>query len=325
MLPISQILQGNTPQVLLRRAGILFASLPLAPGLVMPLDFRTPWSEFNPLNHASPLEFMSALRDLVYPIQIPLMGALLLPFKIPDQRPPIRDREGWFFVNGIGTDRNIIQLNSRALASLFRRKIHLIHNPTNGLLIDLLKAAFGVEVQLRPSFEADLAKQLVDALETFDRVVLISHSQGSIIATNALRLLVQQAHSNGLEELLERIEFYSFGSAANAFDIREVYAEHFFNRWDLIPRLGVFFNGDRFEGRRFEARTTGHLLNAHYLKNLLEGRFVSLDGQPSRLVEKLAPTPPAPQPTLLQWLTGIVFQTTLTMPGTPPARLQDHV
>ncbi|TVP53714.1 MAG: hypothetical protein EA349_13275 [Halomonadaceae bacterium] len=290
----NRFLVGVTPRSALMRSLNVVRALPYVPLAAYPLNLRAPWSELQPLNYNSPQDLLLLLRDLIYPIHMPFETALIPPFVLPDQEVPVSNGEGWFFINGIGTERNVVQLNGRALASLFRRKIHLVYNVSDGLFLDLLEASLGLNVQLGPGVSEEVARVARRSLELYDKLVIITHSQGSIIAAEALRRLALRLREEDREDELARIEFYTFGSALSQFTVEGIYAEHFFNTWDFVARIGVAKNGSQFLGRRFEARRAGHLLNAHYLNHLAAGHYRSLDGQPSRLESYLKPSAPNP-------------------------------
>jgi len=99
--------------------------------------------------------------------------------------------EAWLFINGIMTNAAIAEMNGAYLAELFHRPITLIENSTEGLLEDLVECAreksFG-----RISEATDTAfPAIYDALKDPDkqRVVVIAHSQGTIIAAAVLRFM----------------------------------------------------------------------------------------------------------------------------------------
>lgn len=100
-------------------------------------------------------------------------------------RPDPTPDQAWFFVNGIGTDRNVLMLNAAYLARLFGRPFTLLHNSTCSLVPDLLECALGkgwdgvteaVRVAFAPVYVALKSKRT-------ERVILLAHSQGTIIAS----------------------------------------------------------------------------------------------------------------------------------------------
>lgn len=109
-------------------------------------------------------------------------------------------KERWFFINGVATDAAVAQLNSRLIAQMFERPITVIHNSTRSLGLDLLQAAVGKsftddpqltapQTMTEPAFKATRA--ILHAMEqpSVDRVVVLAHSQGTIIVANVLRAI----------------------------------------------------------------------------------------------------------------------------------------
>ena len=99
--------------------------------------------------------------------------------------------ERWFFINGIATSRELARRGARRLQDMFGRSFTLIHNPTQGLTNDLLESAMQkfTNVNTEPVARAfvEIAKALLDA-ET-RKVVVVAHSQGTIITGDVLDLL----------------------------------------------------------------------------------------------------------------------------------------
>jgi len=101
--------------------------------------------------------------------------------------------EAWFFVNGIMTNDSVAQINSAYLAYLFHRPLTMIQNSTDSLWIDLFECALSKEWYrvVEPAVKA--FPPIYDALKSKhkQRVVVICHSQGTIIMSVILRLLGQ--------------------------------------------------------------------------------------------------------------------------------------
>lgn len=267
---------------LLRRAANGVRNLPYLAGVLRPVDRSAPWSEFEPGNYESAHHFAHALRAALLPIYAPFRAVPHLPYEVPANGPPIDDNQAWFFLNGICTDRNVLRLNGKALADLFHRRINLMHNPSDGLLLDLIECVYGRTLQIVSTLDSSVAFILEDALNRYRKVVLLVHSQGGIISTGALYQLAGRL-TGTRSMLLNKLEVYSFASAATELDLPQVYAEHFYHTRDYVARIGVASNPGKFSGRRFHSDASGHLLNAHYLANLRAGRFESEDGEKSRL------------------------------------------
>ncbi len=163
------------------------------------------FSEYSLLNPWRPLRMLKFLQNTWIP-SLPHTPPLFSPPFLDDlfwqptvllQRPDhygsytSYPQEAWFFVNGIMTNDAVAQLNAALLAELFHRPITLIQNSTSSLLTDLAQCALDkmnwrVTEPVVKAFPA-----IYDALTSPDkkRVVLIAHSQGTIIAAVVLQLL----------------------------------------------------------------------------------------------------------------------------------------
>jgi hypothetical protein len=261
-------------------------NLPYLPEVLLPLDKTAPWSELNPANYESSFHFASAVRSAFLPFYAPFREVPHLPYEVPETGQAIQDNEIWFFLNGICTSRSVLRLNGKALADLFQRKIYLMHNPSDGIVLDLLECLVGRTMQPISTLETSVSHILEEALNNHSKVVLIAHSQGGIITTGALHKLATRL-SGSRARLLKKLEVYTFASAATELDLPQIYSEHFIHDKDYVARIGVAGNQEHFSGRFFNYKASGHLLNAHYLKHLAENKFISKDGASSRLVERL--------------------------------------
>jgi len=99
--------------------------------------------------------------------------------------------EMWFFINGICTDRNVVDLNAKYLYHLFGRPLTVLHNFTRGFLPDLAACAVGKEWE-RVTESALVAFPPVYAAlkdQACERLILLAHSQGTILSAVILELL----------------------------------------------------------------------------------------------------------------------------------------
>lgn len=193
--------------------------------------------------------------------------------------PPTTDVGGerWFFINGILTNEDVARMNAAYLVELFHRPISILYNATDGPVIDLLKCASeklgardaDVDMAFHPLLEA-----IADPRKK--RVVLIAHSQGTLITAVVLRLIKEvyshtvsgqrgvlsdddrdairrKAKAAGLtvhtdrlepvdEDNLAMLEVYCFANCAT--DMRYIHdglprIESFGNEHDLVARLGM--------------------------------------------------------------------------------------
>ena len=99
--------------------------------------------------------------------------------------------EEWFFVNGICTNQEVALQNTQELSNLFRRPINLLYNPTDGVLLDLIECAVGKAWDKMTDGARQALGPLVNALcdPKVKRVILVSHSQGTILAAVLLKSL----------------------------------------------------------------------------------------------------------------------------------------
>ncbi|PGG96703.1 hypothetical protein GX51_07702 [Blastomyces parvus] len=213
----------------------------------------------------------------------------------------VNDKKGerWIFVNGVMVGNRGLANNCARLSQTFGRPITGIHNPTNGLVWDIIECIF----QRSFAYNTYSIRYTYDHLKhcltdpTVHKVVLIAHSQGGIIVSMALDLLF----TNLSAENMAKLEVYTFGSAAAHFNnpMRAIqttsaptstpsvssstrrrrtkgvirYIEHYVNGDDIVPRWGVMYNvrlaKTRYSGRVFIRNgATGHMFNQHYLDNI---------------------------------------------------------
>jgi hypothetical protein len=99
--------------------------------------------------------------------------------------------EHWFFINGIITDSAVAQINAAYLANLFHRPITLVQNSTDSFWLDLLECALGKAWYLTTESAEKAFPPIYDALKSEKKkVVVICHSQGTIIMAVVLRSLI---------------------------------------------------------------------------------------------------------------------------------------
>lgn len=130
------------------------------------------------------------------PFGPPLLNTLIWRPTVVLQRPDHRGnyttypREAWFFVNGILTNDGVAHLNAAYLADLFHRPITIVQNSTGSILSDLVECALGKQWYRATESVRQAFPAIYDALTSEkERVVVIAHSQGTIIMSVVLRLL----------------------------------------------------------------------------------------------------------------------------------------
>ncbi|KAL1635581.1 hypothetical protein SLS56_001633 [Neofusicoccum ribis] len=196
--------------------------------------------------------------------------------------------EYWLFINGVAVGRYWLQANLNRLARIFGRPVTGIHNKTNGLIFDLFQCMIERNFNYSTQDIRDAYKLVKEALmdDKRKKVVLILHSQGGIQGSLMIDWLLAELP----DDILRKLEVYTFGNAANHFnnphkttsDLKESqssgssrrskkairYIEHYANDEDMVARWGVLHFThipNRFMGRLFQRKGSGHLLNQHYL------------------------------------------------------------
>lgn len=210
--------------------------------------------------------------------------------------------------NLMGSRQYWLQNNIDQLSYTFGRKVTGIHNRTYvtysrtygtrtdpgssaGLIFDLTECLIQRCFTYATGDVRSAYRLIKKALfnPDCDKVVLILHSQGGIEGGLVIDWLLDELPQN----LLHRLEVYTFGNAANHFNnplcachsgsttpgkpgthkaTRSVaYIEHYANTNDPISWLGVLRFTDipnRYIGRLFVRPGLGHLMNQHYLDNM---------------------------------------------------------
>ncbi len=162
-----------------------------------------PYSEFtlaDPWQRRRLLRFLAAVTVPSFsraapPLVPPLIADLLFQPTEILQRPDNYNNftshpaEHWFFINGICTNSDLAQLNARCLTALFHRPITLIQNATDGALLDLDECSLGKEWFQNTESATAAFPAIYDALKdpAKKRVVVVCHSQGTIIMAVVLR------------------------------------------------------------------------------------------------------------------------------------------
>jgi len=185
------------------------------------------------------------------------------------------EQEIWFFINGVATDPWVAQLNAEYLAEVFKRRVHILHKPTYGLDRDLREYVRGrLEQKLHVAVELCKALKLQAKGKGRKRIVLIAHSEGTIIASHVAGHLPS--------ELRDRMEVYNFAFCADQFPADGCgYVEHIVNEKDFVPSLSIVpkncYNvpGDIFR----QPGKWGHLLGAHYLPDFTQGKYRDASGR----------------------------------------------
>ena len=190
-------------------------------------------------------------------------------------------REKWFFINGICTSPPVAILNCREIARIFNRPIHLIHTPTYGVVWDLWDSITARTLRKDGKLSRPAYDLIKEALVTHDKVILIGHSQGTIVSSYVARKLLKDKK---YRHLAPKLEIYCLAGVADSLQVdpelsqkhgRGVpYVEHFVNGLDFFGRIGVLAHLQHTAGAVFCLdQRKGHLLNDHYLPGIERGEY----------------------------------------------------
>lgn len=203
------------------------------------------------------------------------------------------DDELWIYINGVATPQAIAFQNCVMLNELFHHKVTAVHNVTNSVIVDLYDCVRGKLFSDKHCLEARrvLKGKLTKALKSSakKKIVLIAHSQGTIITSNALSELYKENDASILRQMQNKLEVYNFANCAHQLPPASAFKhiEHINNRGDVVAWLGALFplpklwkdhHGEvmSLEGDMvIEPRLWGHMLNSHYLRLLKKGYYNS--------------------------------------------------
>ncbi|KAH7322858.1 hypothetical protein B0I35DRAFT_426607 [Stachybotrys elegans] len=129
---------------------------------------------------------------------------------------PEHQHEQWIFLNGVAAGQHWMKNNLNRLAITFGRPILGIHNRTDGIIFDVIECLVQRNFGYATNDVRVCYRLLKDVL--YDpgksKVVFILHSQGGIEGGLVLDWLLQEMP----QDLLAKLEVYTFGNAANHFN-----------------------------------------------------------------------------------------------------------
>lgn len=124
--------------------------------------------------------------------------------------------EQWIFLNGVAVGEHWMKNNLNRLALTFGRPIIGVHNRTDGIIFDVIECL----VQRNFTYATNDVRLCYRIIKQklynpkYSKVVFILHSQGGIEGGLVLDWLLQELPQN----LLCKLEVYTFGNAANHFN-----------------------------------------------------------------------------------------------------------
>ncbi len=237
-------------------------------------------SELNPRNYNSFGELVTAGYQVLLPAARESFSQGTLTCRPPR---PVQEAHSsrWFFINGAMSAPPVALLNAGELARTFQRPVTLIHTPTWGVVRDFTGSITARTLRKDGRLSRPAVYVLQQALEHHERVVLVCHSQGTIVASYLVRALLRHAATR---HLVSRLELYSVGGVADSLQMDPAltaqaghpvpYVEHFANGHDFFAAVGILSHLDSTAGTVFcIPERTGHLFNEHYLAGIARGDY----------------------------------------------------
>ncbi|SMF71376.1 hypothetical protein [Pseudobacteriovorax antillogorgiicola] len=234
--------------------------------------------EFSEVLRLPPLRMMNSVRKYAG-VDVPLVDSIIprqALFADGDRilkvKKPVdfsRDDEMWVYINGVMVDINMLAIQGRWLSKLLGKEFLLLHNPTDGLFLDLFESFLGRNVGIDALPVRWMKTRLENLLDQYPdaRLNIVAHSQGCIILGKCLHHIAQER-----PDQLDRIHIFTFASPSKSIP-QVAFAEHYANSQDLVAQLGVLHPDVPYEGKIFQRAGRGHWFNTHYLASLMKGEF----------------------------------------------------
>lgn len=269
------------------------------PRLILPLGEEPgARSELSLSSYSSASDAFVSLLQLVIPATRESISQGSLVCHPPRVTGPTENSR-WFFINGMGTAPAVALLNASEIARHFQRPVTLIHTPTWGLVRDVAESITARTLRKDGKLSRPALNVLIKALEEQDQVVLVCHSQGTIVASYIVRKLLRNP---AVRHLVRKLEIYCIGGVADSLEIDPQltlsaghpvpYVEHFANGRDYLAEVGILAHLDSTAGTVFcLAGRSGHLLNQHYLPAIVRGDFCQRSSRLYRYARGRTPGP----------------------------------
>jgi hypothetical protein len=180
---------------------------------------------------------------------------------------PCKNRDHWFFINGITTTKEVATVNQLALNTIFDNNFSVLYNPTHGIIADILECIQERTFNQYSNITIQLYDKIQESMGCGNKIKIIGHSQGGIIVSNLLKLFRDSGKK------YPNLEVYTFASAADEdIQVSGVYQEHFVNENDFVARIGMLhFN--RSSQMYMIKDYNGHLLNRDHLEHFKQGKY----------------------------------------------------
>ena len=185
------------------------------------------------------------------------------------------NKKYFIFVNGILTPESLIEVNRKFLEDIFYEPFDILHNASDSLPVDLIESAIGKQYTKlsEPGYVlfTALARKILDP--NVDKVVVIAHSQGTIITSNVLKALADCGINHNQKEHLKKLEIYMVANCSSDTkyidqDNQLPYIENISNRGDFVPYLGSLSRLNfPIDGKHIISEKKGHMFNKSYFNN----------------------------------------------------------
>lgn len=135
-------------------------------------------------------------------------------YAAPDQKKFAHEQ--WIFLNGVACGEHWMKSCLNRLALTFGRPIIGVHNRTDGVILDVIECLIQRNLGYATNDVRLCYRIIKDKLYNpqYSKIVFILHSQGGIEGGLVLDWLLQELPQN----LLSKLEVYTFGNAANHFN-----------------------------------------------------------------------------------------------------------
>jgi hypothetical protein len=272
---------SHNREAIVRDLKLLFNSLRYIGNIFFPLNSDpSVRSELKPSSYNGLRDMFTTVIQALLPYKRQSASAGTLVFR-PDAPYKADHNSKWFFINGIATSPPVAALNTKQVATIFNRPVHLLHTPTYGIVWDLWQSVRARTLKTDAGLSQPAYEAIKNALEAHDRVVVVAHSQGTIITAYIVSELLKDKDTR---QLAHKLEIYSFACAADSLATdrglserykRTVpYVEHFANGKDIVSNLGVLSNRQKTDGELYVANEKkGHLFNDHYIGGVARGDY----------------------------------------------------
>lgn len=135
-------------------------------------------------------------------------------YAVPDQKKFAHEQ--WIFLNGVACGEHWMKSCLNRLALTFGRPIIGVHNRTDGVVFDVIECLIQRNLGYATNDVRVCYRIIKEKLYNpqYSKIVFVLHSQGGIEGGLVLDWLLQELPQN----LLSKLEVYTFGNAANHFN-----------------------------------------------------------------------------------------------------------